>query len=169
MRNAECRITGSAGGLVGAEFPLTASPLPIGWGEGDHRLRFGLAVALSGADSFLSGWCSAGERMLLRTGKSALHDREELKEVGGVVLEEPVAEAALFPFGEVLFGDGAVVEVGGEDGFDFGERVEPGENGFGGEAIVEFEVELFAEVVREPTDFADMRSSVHMIYNFSFW
>jgi hypothetical protein len=44
-----------------------------------------------------------------------------LEELGGVVLEEPVAVAALFPFGEVLFGDGAAVEFGGEDGFDFGE------------------------------------------------
>jgi hypothetical protein len=87
-----------------------------------------------------------------------------LEEVGSVVLEEPVTEAALFPFGEVLFGDGAVVEVCGEDGFDFGERVKPGENGFGRKGIVELEVELFAEIVRETSDFADASCSVHNIY-----
>lgn len=80
---------------------------------------------------------------------------DELEELGGLVLEEPIAEAALFPFGEVLFGDGAVVEIDSEDGFDFGERVEPGEDRFGGEVVVEFEVELFADGVREASDFAD--------------
>ncbi len=62
-----------------------------------------------------------------------------------------------------MFVNGAVVEVGGEDGFDFGERVEPGEDGFGGNTVVEFEVELFADRVREAGDFADVRCSVHNI------
>jgi len=92
----------------------------------------------------------------------------ELEELGGVILEEPIAEAALFPFGKVLFGDGAVVEVGGEDGIGFGERVEPRENDFVRLVIVETEVELFAELMRETGDFADTSCSVHMIYNFSF-
>ena len=78
-------------------------------------------------------------------------------------MEQPVAVAALFPFGEVLFSDGAIVEVGSEDDFDFGERVEPGEDGFGGEAVVEFEVELLADGVRQATDFADMRSGIHNV------
>ena len=93
----------------------------------------------------------------------------ELEELGGVVLEEPVAEAALFPFGEVLFGDGATFEVGGEDGFDFRERVEPGENRFLRLVVVETEVELVAYGVRDTGDFADASCSVHMIYDFSFW
>src|SRR5712672_630148 len=74
---------------------------------------------------------------------SAANRIHELEELGGVVLEEPVAEAALFPFGEVLFGDGAAVEVGREDGFDFGEGVEPRKDGFVGLMVVETEVELF--------------------------
>src|SRR5262245_46628090 len=90
------------------------------------------------------------------------------EELGGVVLEEPVAEAALFPFGKVLFGDGTVIEVGSKDGFDFGERVEPWENGFVGLVIVKTEVELLAELMGETCDFADTSCSVHMIYNFSF-
>jgi len=89
------------------------------------------------------------------------------KEVGGLELEEPVAEAAVFPIGEVLFGDRTVVEVGGEDGFGFGKRVEPWEDGFGGESVVEFEVELFTDGMRESSDFAD--ASVHKIYDFNFW
>ena len=93
---------------------------------------------------------------------------EELKELGGVVLEEPVAEAALFPFGEVLLGDGAAFEFGGEDGFDFGQGVEPGEDGFVGLVVVETEVELLAELMRETRDFADTSCRVHKIYNFIF-
>jgi hypothetical protein len=80
-----------------------------------------------------------------------------LEELGGLILEEPVAVAALFPFGKVLFGDGTVFEVSGEDGFDVGERVEPGEDGFGGNTVVEFEVELFADGVGEARDFSDAR------------
>jgi hypothetical protein len=89
------------------------------------------------------------------------------QEVGSVVLKEPVAVAALFPIGKVLFGDGVVVEVG-EDGFDFGEGVEPGENFFGGLVVEEFEVELFADGVREASDFADARDIFHNVH-FSFW
>jgi len=94
---------------------------------------------------------------------------DELEELGGVGLEEPVAEAALFPFGKVLFSDGAVVEVSSEDGFDFGERVEPGKNDFVRLVIVETKVELFAELMRETGDFADTSCNVHMINNFNFW
>jgi hypothetical protein len=86
----------------------------------------------------------------------------ELKEVSGLEEEEPVAEAAVFPFGEVLFGDGTVIEVGGEDGFGLGEGVEPGEDEFGGDIVVELEVKFFADGVREASDFAEA-SSVHRI------
>ena len=78
-----------------------------------------------------------------------------MEELGGVVLEEPIAEAALFPFGEVLFGDGAVVEVGGEDGFDFGEGVEPREEGFAILALFEALVELVLDGMRQTGDFSD--------------
>jgi hypothetical protein len=86
---------------------------------------------------------------------------KELEELGGLILEKPVAEAAMFPFGEVLFGDGAVVEVGGEEGFDFGKGVEPRENRFLGLVIMETEVELFADGMRETRDFADTSCSIH--------
>jgi hypothetical protein len=93
--------------------------------------------------------------------------RNELEEVSGLVLEEPIAVATLFPIGEVLFGNGAVVELGGEDDFDVEEPVEPGEDGFGGNVVEEFEVKLFADGVREARDFAEARGSVHNVY-FSF-
>jgi hypothetical protein len=86
----------------------------------------------------------------------------ELKEVGGLEEEEPVAEAAAFPVGEVLFGDGTIVEVGGEDGFGLREPVEPGEDEFGGDIVVELEVKFFADGVGKASDFAEA-SSVHRI------
>jgi hypothetical protein len=62
-----------------------------------------------------------------------------------------------------LFGDGVVVEVGSEDDFDFGERVEPGEDELVRLVVVETEVELLAELMRETRDFADTSCCVHMI------
>jgi hypothetical protein len=130
-----------------------------------ERVRVAYCVFREVVRAILGLFGSGGVRLVT----SAATGIGELKELGGVVMEEPVAEAALFPYGEVLFGDGAVVEVGGEDGFDFWQRVEPGENGFVRLVIVETEVELFAEIVRETSDFADTSCSVHMSYNFSFW
>jgi hypothetical protein len=46
-----------------------------------------------------------------------------------------------------------------------GEPVEPGEDGFAGDAVVEFEVEVFADGMREARDFADAGNSVHNIYD----
>src|SRR5215471_13568193 len=112
--------------------PLTPVPLPIGWGEGERGLRIGICV------------------------------RNEMQEVGGLEMEEPIAETAVLPFGEVLFVDWTVVEVGGEDGLDFRESVEPGEDRFGRDAVVEFEVELFANGMREASAFAETSCRVHM-------
>jgi hypothetical protein len=108
--------------------------------------------------SVLGLYGSGGVRLVTSTAAG-----NELEELGGVVLEEPVAEAALFPFGEVLFGDGTAVEFSREDGFDFGEGVEPGQDRFVRLMVVKTEVELFAEVVRETGDFADASCSVHNI------
>ena len=72
----------------------------------------------------------------------------------GVLAEEPVAVATEAPLGEVCGGDGAAVEVGGEEGLDFGEGIEPVEEGWGQFAVVEAVVELFADGVGEAGDFA---------------
>src|SRR5438552_17439832 len=73
---------------------------------------------------------------------------ELLDEFEGVLADDPIAEAALFPFGEVLFGDRAGIELSDEEGFDFGEMIEPGQDRLGLVVVLETAVELIAEVVR---------------------
>jgi hypothetical protein len=132
-------------------FPLTPA---LSLGERENvRVRFEFVVGV-GRFAFRLGICAHAD-----AGRNV----GVTEELGGVILEEPVTEATLFPFGEVLFGDGSVVEVGGEDGFDFRERVEPRENGFVRLVIVETKVELVAELMRKTSDFADTSCSVHMI------
>ena len=95
---------------------------------------------------------------------------EVLDEFESVLADEPVAEAAVFPFGEILFGDRAGVEVVGERLLDWGEGVEPGENGFGGLAGLEALVELVANGVRKTGDFAGARGrGVESVHDVCFW
>jgi hypothetical protein len=83
---------------------------------------------------------------------------EFLAEVAEGFAEEffvfPIDVAALPPFAEVLLGDGAALEVFGEDGFHFGPGVEPGEKGASDFAVGETLVEGFADRTREAADFA---------------
>jgi hypothetical protein len=71
-----------------------------------------------------------------------------------LLLAEPALVAALTPIGHVLFGDGLALEFGGEDFFDDGEFVEPGEDLGVAVTIEEALVDLFAEVAGEAGDFA---------------
>ena len=104
-------------------------------------------------------------------------DGEELGGVGGHVLggggdvvgleledfelgdegfpELPGGEAAAAPVGDVLFVDGGFIGGVFEDGLDFGEGVEPLEDGAGGVGALEAEVEVFADAGREFGDFGD--------------
>ena len=66
----------------------------------------------------------------------------------------PLAVAALLPFGEVARGDGVTVKLGLENGLYFREGVEPREDRFGFVAIAEAWIELFADLVRETSDFS---------------
>ena len=66
----------------------------------------------------------------------------------------PREEAAGAPFAEVLFADGVAAKLGGEDGLNLGEGVEPGEQGLAKLGVGEAVVELFAEGEREAGDFA---------------
>ncbi len=66
---------------------------------------------------------------------------------------EPVGMAALAPGAQVLGGEGGAAKMGGKDGLDGGEAVEPLEEGAGGLAVVETGVELLAEFVGEAGDF----------------
>ena len=95
-------------------------------------------------------------------GEMAVGEAGEFGGVGGKfagVFEEflggePVEEAAVVPFGEVLGADGDAGEVFGEEGLDFGEAVQPFYEVHAGFAVVEALVELVAELVRETGDFA---------------
>jgi len=95
-------------------------------------------------------------------GEVAVGEAGEFGGVGGEfagVFEEflggePVEEAAVVPFREVLGADGDAVEMFGEEGLDFGEGVEPLDEIHAGFAIVEALVELVAELVGETGDFA---------------
>ena len=71
-----------------------------------------------------------------------------------VALSEPVGITTMTPGGDVDVVDGATVEVLHQDSLDFGERVEPFENGFYGMAIEETAVELLTDFVGKAGDFA---------------
>jgi hypothetical protein len=89
-------------------------------------------------------------------------------EFEGIAADEPVAEAAFFPGEEVLPVDGLGGEFGSEEGFDFGQVVEPGKDGFGGVAVKEALVELFAKGVRKAGDFSVAAGCVWIMHKFSF-
>jgi len=79
---------------------------------------------------------------------------ELLNEIESVLAYEPVAVAAMPPLGQVDFVEGAPVEAGGKHGLDFGDGVEPFEDGVGLFAVVEAAIELLTDVVREAGDFS---------------
>jgi len=72
----------------------------------------------------------------------------------GIAAGEPVAVAAVFPLGEVGRGDGLGGELGGEDGLDLGEGVEPLEEGWAWLVVEEAAVELVADGEGEAGDFS---------------
>ena len=112
----------------------------------------------SGQEDGVAGSDGVGQGV----GEFAVGEAGEFGGVGGEftgVFEEflggePVEEAAIVPFGEVLGADGDAGEVFGEDGLDFGEGVKPFDEVHAGFTFVEAEVELVAEVMREAGDFA---------------
>jgi len=71
-----------------------------------------------------------------------------------LLVAEPFAVAALFPFGEVLGADGAAAEVVGEDGLNFGDFVEPFGDLDGGLASIEELIGFFAKGTGQMGDFA---------------
>ena len=71
-----------------------------------------------------------------------------------ILVLDPVLVAALHPLGEVGLFDGLTVEVGLEDGLDFGEGVEPVHQYLADFAVAEAVVEFFAELVGEAGNFS---------------
>lgn len=107
-------------------------------------------------DEFAGGNGSSGGGEVARASP-----REPVGVVGKVFggndvlfLIKPTLVAALTPVGHVLFGDGLALEFGGEDFFDDGEFVEPGEDFGVALTIEDAPVDLFAEVAGEAGDLA---------------
>ena len=67
---------------------------------------------------------------------------------------EPALKAALTPYGQVLFMDGDTIELSAENFFYDGQFVEPREDFGAALAVEEALIELFADVLREASDFA---------------
>jgi hypothetical protein len=67
----------------------------------------------------------------------------------------PIAEGVITMIGEVLLGDRSAVEALFEDGLGFGEGVKPGENGFGGLAVLKPLVQFVLDVGRQGGDFSN--------------
>jgi hypothetical protein len=133
--------------LGGAE---DGPPLDVGIG----RDEFAMDEPAEGEDS------GQGRALGERNGAGPfLKIVELLDELGGpvpgILVAKPVFKAALAPVAEVLFGDRACVEVLPQDGLDFGEIVEPGDEAGAKFAIGEAAVELFADGAREAGDFSD--------------
>ena len=82
------------------------------------------------------------------------------KEVEGGLHEglflQPVGIGVGFPFAEVLFVDGPAAKFVGEDGLDFGEAVEPGDEAVAGDAIADGAGELAADVAGQAPDFTSV-------------
>ncbi len=74
--------------------------------------------------------------------------------LASLLMAEPLLEAALFPFAEILLGDFVAGEVGGEDGADIVAGVEPGEELGAGFAVLKAAVQLVTDGAREAGDFA---------------
>ena len=135
-------------GNVGAKL---AQPSPFGGRVllvGDERFGGGGVVegdpmSEPGADGIAQGLVAEGLFII-----------EVLNEIESVLADEPVAVAAMTPLGEVDFVEGAPVEAGGEHGLDFGDGVEPFEDGVGLFAVVEAAIELLTDVVGEAGDFS---------------
>ena len=147
-------------GTVGAA--LEAGDVAV---EAVEEVEAGEEVGVEGAfeghfsqEDGVAGGDGVGEAV----GEVAVGEAGEFGGVGGEfagVFEEflggePVEEAAIVPFGEVLGADGDAVEMFGENGLDFGEGVKPFDEVHAGFTFVEAEVELVAEVMREAGDFA---------------
>ena len=79
---------------------------------------------------------------------------DDFGEAFGVAMAEPIGVAALFPVGEVLFVDGAVVEEFPEDFLDGCLLVEPGDDVDAEVAVFEAMADFVADGFGEAGDFA---------------
>jgi len=121
-----------------------------------------VGIGVFGVGSFeefedFAGGNGGGGGSELAIGGIGHFDGVTAKLVGGgntLLLPEPATVAVLAPEGEVGGINFGAVELGGEDFFDGGKAVEPGEDFRTALAVVEALVELLADVVRQTGDFA---------------
>jgi hypothetical protein len=74
--------------------------------------------------------------LFFRVGIGAFR-REFAEPHAPLLFPQPILKAAAPPFGNVVFGDGPASEALGESVFDFGQRVQPGDEVFAERAVVE--------------------------------
>ena len=79
-------------------------------------------------------------------------------DLGEGLFLEPVGITVGFPFAEVFGIDGPAIEVAGQDGLDFGQAVEPGDETDAGDTVLDGTGELAADFVGQTPDFTDMRA-----------
>src|SRR5262249_24890454 len=79
---------------------------------------------------------------------------EILNEVESVKADLPITKAAISPLAEVCGRNGLSLEVGGEDGLDLRQGVEPLEKTGAIFAVEEALIEFFTDGVREAGDFS---------------
>jgi len=135
-------------GNVGAKL---AQPSPFGGrvllvgdeGFGGGGVMEGDPMSELGADGIAQGLVAEGVLVI-----------ELLNEIESVLADEPVVVTAVAPVGQIDLVERAPVEVGGEDGLDFRDGVEPIEDGVGLFAVAEAAIELLTDVVREAGDFS---------------
>jgi hypothetical protein len=161
---------------VGAEFAQTTPLLGAGiGGEGaagqgvaggePESQRVGEGATIFGLDWYrvarppLRGPLLQWRRIHRRLGSGHVLG-EVLGEGEGLLVVEPVAIAALLPFGEVLGADGFAAKGGGQDGLDLREGIEPGGEVLGLLAFVEAAAQLVPDLTWETGNFAGA-SSVH--------
>jgi len=117
------------------------------------------AQALKGQG--VTGGDNGGEMVcdlaLAGLGELARLGQEEGRLGQDLLSEEPVAVGTLFPLGEVGLANRPGGKGGGQQGLDFRQGVEPGDDLFGGLAVAQTGVDLFAKKMRKAGDFTMVR------------
>lgn len=123
--------------------------------EGQVFLRVGPAHLSLGEEDELGGQCGGegfGERTIVG-GLGGL-PAEFADDLQGFLPMGPLAEAALFPLGDVLIAQRVAFEFGGDEFLDLGKGVQPNDEFLRGFTVAEALVEFLADHEWEPRDFA---------------
>ncbi len=154
-------VAAAQGGEVGAEAGEAGEfgfGIVLGRREGAGD---GGVTDLEAADEFGADFFEGGLVEVLEEGA--------IGELESGLGELPVAEAGFLSAIEVLLFDRFGVELGFEQGLDFGQGVEPLESDLTGLRLVEAAVEFLANGSREAGDFADLHRRLRVLgFGFGF-